>query len=141
MHIMCEMIEFPYVKVMIYLGMIDMETIACPVLLLLAPVFLLFVSYRPALALVASGVLWLVAGIYQIAPPNYPEPGFWFLNPLSWQFLFNIGLAGTLHVRRGGTIPVNRWLVGAALAYTATALVWVHSRSGGRYPGWACLRC
>lgn len=97
------------------------------VLLLLTPVFLLIVSYRPVLALVASGALWLVAGVYQIAPPNYPEPGFWFLNPLSWQFLFNIGLAGTLHVRRGGTIPVNRWLVGAALAYTAVALVWVHS--------------
>ncbi|MER9296043.1 OpgC family protein [Mesorhizobium sp. M0621] len=97
------------------------------VLLLLTPLFLLFVSYRPVLALVASGALWLVAGIYQIAPPNYPEPGFWFLNPLSWQFLFNIGLAGTLHVRRGGTIPVSRWLVGAALAYTAVALVWVHS--------------
>ncbi|RVA09864.1 hypothetical protein EN932_21220, partial [Mesorhizobium sp. M7A.F.Ca.US.002.01.1.1] len=97
------------------------------VLLLLAPLFLLIVSYRPVLALVASGALWLVAGIYQIAPPNYPEPGFWFLNPLSWQFLFNIGLAGTLHVRRGGTIPVNRWLVGAALAYTVVALVWVHS--------------
>ncbi|RVD12173.1 DUF1624 domain-containing protein, partial [Mesorhizobium sp. M7A.F.Ca.ET.027.02.1.1] len=94
------------------------------VLLLLTPVFLLIVSYRPVLALVASGALWLVAGVYQIAPPNYPEPGFWFLNPLSWQFLFNIGLAGTLHVRRGGTIPVNRWLVGAALAYTAVALGW-----------------
>ena len=96
-------------------------------LLLLAPAFLLFVSYRPLPALTVSGALWLVAGIYQIAPPNYPEPGFWFLNPLSWQFLFNIGLAGTLHVRRGGTIAVNRWLVGAAATYVAGALVWVHS--------------
>ena len=32
-----------------------------------------------------------------------------------------------LHVRRGGTIPVNRWLVGAAATYVAAALVWVHS--------------
>ncbi|TIL84623.1 MAG: hypothetical protein E5Y68_03035, partial [Mesorhizobium sp.] len=63
------------------------------VLLLMAPTFLLFISYRPFTALALSGTLWLVAGIYQIAPPNYPEPGFWFLNPLSWQFLFNIGLA------------------------------------------------
>ncbi|TIS54593.1 OpgC family protein [Mesorhizobium sp.] len=97
------------------------------VLLLMAPAFLLFVSYSPLPALILSGALWLVAGIWQIAPPNYPEPGFWFLNPLSWQFLFNIGLAATLHVRRGGSIPVNRWLVGAAAAYVATALVWVHS--------------
>ncbi|WP_436174538.1 OpgC family protein [Mesorhizobium sp. LjNodule214] len=97
------------------------------VLLLLAPLFLLFVSYRPLAALAVSGVLWLLAGIYQIAPPNYPEPGFWFLNPLSWQFLFNIGLAVMLHVRRGGTIPVNRWLIGVAATYVAGALIWVHS--------------
>lgn len=97
------------------------------VLLLMAPTFLLFISYRPFTALALSGTLWLVAGIYQIAPPNYPEPGFWFLNPLSWQFLFNIGLASMLHIRRGGVIPVNRWLVGASAVYVATALVWVHS--------------
>ncbi|TIU13923.1 MAG: hypothetical protein E5W49_25920, partial [Mesorhizobium sp.] len=97
------------------------------VLLLMAPTFLLFISHRPLAALALSGALWLVAGIYQIAPPNYPEPGFWFLNPLSWQFLFNIGLASMLHIRRGGTIPVNRWLVGASAIYVAAALVWVHS--------------
>ncbi|RUU95590.1 hypothetical protein EOB36_32130 [Mesorhizobium sp. M6A.T.Cr.TU.017.01.1.1] len=97
------------------------------VLLLMAPIFLLFISHRPLPALAISGILWLVAGIYQIAPPNYPEPGFWFLNPLSWQFLFNIGLASMLHIRRGGTIPVNRWLVGAAAIYVAAALIWVHS--------------
>ncbi|TGQ73200.1 MAG: hypothetical protein E5V49_02190 [Mesorhizobium sp.] len=102
------------------------------VLLLLAPAFVLFISYRPVAALVVSGLLWLVAGIWQIAPPNYPEPGVWFLNPLSWQFLFNIGLAAMLHVRRGGTIPVNRWLVGAAAAYVLAALVWVHSPLWGR---------
>ncbi|ESX81903.1 OpgC domain-containing protein [Mesorhizobium sp. M0189] len=96
-------------------------------LLLMAPAFLLFISYRPLAALAVSAALWLLAGIYQIAPPNYPEPGFWFLNPLSWQLLFNIGMASVLHVRRGGTIPVNRWLVGAAAAYVLTALVWVHS--------------
>jgi hypothetical protein len=98
----------------------------------MAPAFVVFVSYRPVAALVSSGLMWLVAGLWQIAPPNYPEPGFWFLNPLSWQFLFNIGLAGMLHVRRGGRIPVNRWLVGAAGAYVLTAAVWVHSPLWGQ---------
>ena len=102
------------------------------VLLLMAPAFLLLISYRPVPALVLSGALWLVAGIWQVAPPNYPEPGFWFLNPLSWQFLFNIGLAAMLHVRRGGVIPVNRWLLGAAFAYVLAALVWVHSPLWGQ---------
>jgi hypothetical protein len=102
------------------------------VLLMMAPVFLLLVSYRPLPALVASCALWLAAGIYQIAPANYPEPGFWFLNPLSWQFLFNIGLATTLHVRRGGTLPINRWLVGAASIYVVGSLIWVHSPLWGQ---------
>ncbi|MET2827321.1 OpgC family protein [Mesorhizobium shangrilense] len=102
------------------------------VLLLMAPFWLLFINRWPWAALAASAALWLAAGIYQIAPLNYPEPGFWFLNPLSWQFLFNIGIAGMLHVRRGGAIPVNRWLVGTALAYTVTALVWVHSPLWGQ---------
>lgn len=101
-------------------------------LLLAAPVFVLFVSYRPVAALAVSGLVWLVAGIWQIAPPNYPEPGLWFLNPLSWQFLFNIGLAAMLHVKRGGTIPVNKWLLGSAAAYVAGAAVWVHSPLWGQ---------
>ncbi|TGQ53711.1 hypothetical protein EN836_13895 [Mesorhizobium sp. M1C.F.Ca.ET.193.01.1.1] len=101
-------------------------------LLLAAPAFVLFVSYRPVAALTVSGLLWLVAGIWQIAPPNYPEPGLWFLNPLSWQFLFNIGLAVMLHVRRGGTIPVNLWLVGFAGIYVVGAAIWVHSPLWGQ---------
>lgn len=101
-------------------------------LLLLSPALLLSAGYRPWLTLAASGAVWLAAGLYQIAPPNYPEPGFWFLNPLSWQFLFAIGLTGMLHVRRGGAIPVNRWLVGAAAAYVVGALIWVHSPLWGR---------
>lgn len=101
-------------------------------LLLAAPAFVLFVSYRPVTALIVSGLLWLVAGIWQIAPPNYPEPGLWFLNPLSWQFLFNIGLAAMLHVKRGGRIPINPWLLGAAGIYVAGAAIWVHSPLWGQ---------
>jgi hypothetical protein len=101
-------------------------------LLLAAPAFVLFVSYRPVPALIVSGLLWLAAGIWQIAPPNYPEPGLWFLNPLSWQFLFNIGLAAMLHVKRGGRIPVSPWLLGAAGAYVIGAAIWVHSPLWGQ---------
>ena len=89
----------------------------------------------------ALGALWLAAGLFQIAPPNYPEPGFWFINPLSWQFLFNIGMVGMIHVRRGGSIPFNRWLVGGAALFVVASLIWVHSPLWGRTRGSACRSC
>lgn len=102
------------------------------VLLLMSPGFLFLAGASPGTALAASGTVWLAAGLWQLAPPNYPEAGFWFLNPLSWQFLFVIGIVGRMHVLRGGRIPVNRWLVGAAAAYLAVSFAWVHSPLWGR---------
>jgi hypothetical protein len=69
--------------------------------------------------------LWMVAGLLPIAPPQFPNGGYWFLNPFSWQFLFVIGMAVMMNVKRGGALPVNRWLVGAAVLYLVTALLWV----------------
>ncbi|GGA95941.1 membrane protein [Brucella endophytica] len=95
------------------------------VLLLMAPVFLMLARISLGLMVGVSGVLWLLSGLYHIAPPNYPTAGVWFLNPLSWQFLFVIGIAGTMHIRNGGRIPANPWLVGASVAYLLLALAWV----------------
>ena len=95
------------------------------VVLLMMPVFLLIGSVGLRLMLLASGLVWLVAGIYQIAPTNFPGDGFWFLNPLSWQLLFVIGIAGMMHVKRGGEIRFNWWMAGAAVFYLAGALFWV----------------
>jgi hypothetical protein len=49
---------------------------------------------------------------------------------LSWQFLFVIGIAGIMHVRRGGTIAFNKYLFGLSVAYILIALIWV------RWPLW-----
>lgn len=100
------------------------------VLLLMLPLFLAVGSVSLSAMIGVSGVLWLVSGVYQIAPPNYPTDGVWFLNPLSWQFLFVIGIAGVMHVRRGGTIAFNKYLFGLSVAYILIALVWV------RWPLW-----
>ena len=99
-------------------------------LLLMLPLFLFIGRMSLALLLVLSGLLWLVSGVYQIAPPNYPTDGVWFLNPLSWQFLFVIGMAGVMHVRRGGAIAFNKYLFGVSAAYILIAFVWV------RWPLW-----
>lgn len=95
------------------------------VVLLMMPAFLLIGAVSLRLMVLASGLLWLIAGIYQIAPANYPGDGFWFLNPLSWQFLFVIGIAGMMHVKRGGEIRFNWWMASAAVFYLAGALFWV----------------
>ena len=96
------------------------------VVLLLVPGFLLIGRLYGLAAMVAgSGAVWLAAGVLRVGPPNYPNDGGWFLNPLSWQFLFVIGIAATLHVRRGGKLPANPWLVGCAAAYLLLSLVWV----------------
>lgn len=93
--------------------------------LLMLPLFLLLGTISLSLMVAASGAVWLLAGIYQIAPENYPTDGFWFLNPLSWQFLFVIGMAATMHVKSGGRMRFNWWLAGAAGAYLLLALAWV----------------
>ncbi|WP_394887724.1 OpgC family protein [Mesorhizobium sp. AaZ16] len=95
------------------------------VVLLMMPFFLLLGSVSLGLMVTVSGLVWLLAGIYQIAPVNFPTEGFWFLNPLSWQFLFIIGVASTMHVRRGGALRFNWCLVLLAVAYLVFALVWV----------------
>jgi hypothetical protein len=100
------------------------------VLLLMLPLFLMIARISIAAMVALSGTLWLVSGVYQIAPPNYPTNGVWFLNPLSWQFLFVIGIAGIMHVRRGGTIAFNKYLFGLCAGYIAIALIWV------RWPLW-----
>lgn len=93
--------------------------------LLMLPVFLLLANINVLLMLTASGLLWFAAGYWQIAPANYPAEGVWFLNPLSWQFLFVIGIAATLHVKRGGAIRFSMPLACSASLYLLLALVWV----------------
>lgn len=93
--------------------------------MIMVPGLLWLGSRSLPLMLGVSGLVWLLAGLYRVGPPHYPGDGLWFLNPLSWQFLFAIGMAGILHVRRGGSIPIHPIGVGLAIAYLVAALVWV----------------
>nr|WP_258045633.1 OpgC domain-containing protein [Mesorhizobium sp. NBSH29] len=93
--------------------------------LVLMPLFLLLGRHSLKLMVAASCLLWLVAGIWQIAPRNFPTSGVWFLNPLSWQFLFVIGMAGMMHVRRGGQILFKWPMALGAAFYLIGALLWV----------------
>ena len=94
-------------------------------LMLMVPIILLLNARSPLLALGVSGTVWLLAGIYQVAPHNMLIESYWFLNPLSWQFLFTIGIVSMLHIKRGGTIPRHPLLFAAAAGYVALSFVWV----------------
>jgi hypothetical protein len=95
------------------------------VMLVLTPVLLLLARISLPLMLGVSGTVWLLSGLYHVAPVNYPTEGVWFLNPLSWQFLFAIGIAVVMHVRRGGELPKHPLLIGLAVGYLVLALAWV----------------
>jgi hypothetical protein len=94
-------------------------------LLALVPIFLVIGAMSKRLLLVLSGLVWLAAGIFKVAPPNYPTDGVWFLNPLSWQFLFVIGMVAIVHVRRGSRLPTHPLLLGAAGLYLIVSFLWV----------------
>jgi hypothetical protein len=108
------------------------------VLLLATPAILWLLHRNMIATLVGSCVLWLLAGWLQLAPPNYPEEGYWFLNPLSWQFLFVIGIAATVRVRKGGRLPACAFWTGLSAAYLLGALIWVYSPMWGQ-DGWRGL--
>ena len=94
-------------------------------LMLMVPIILLLEAKSPLLALGVSGSVWLLSGIFEIAPRNTLIEGYWFLNPLSWQFLFTIGIVGMMHVRRGGKLPRHPLLMALAAGYVGLSFVWV----------------
>ncbi|MGU3400366.1 OpgC family protein [Brucellaceae bacterium D45D] len=95
------------------------------VMLILTPILLLLARISLPLMLGVSGTVWFLSGLYHVAPINYPTEGVWFLNPLSWQFLFAIGIAGVIHVRRGGELPKHPMLIALAVGYLVLSLAWV----------------
>ncbi len=93
-------------------------------LFLMLPGFLWLYRQGAVLLLAVSGTLWLCAGIWRIAPSNFLDDGYWFLNPLSWQFLFVIGLTGMLRAKAKG-IARNALLLALSAAYLMISMLWV----------------
>jgi hypothetical protein len=94
------------------------------VLFLMLPAVLRLRQCSTILLLAVSGTLWLCAGIWRIAPSNFLDDGYWFLNPLSWQFLFVIGFLGVLRAKAKG-IPRSPVLLALSGAYLFVSMLWV----------------
>jgi hypothetical protein len=94
-------------------------------LVLLASLPLVFWGLRRSigLTLLASLLLWLVANLFRINLPHYPNTDSWSFNPLAWQLLFVLGVVCGHWARRGETIvrfhPV---LFAAATGYVMLGL-------------------
>lgn len=103
------------------------------VVLLLATPFFILIGRRSILAMVGvSMLIWILAGSFRLNLPNFPGQGGWFFNPVAWQFLFVIGLAGGMSMRQGRSlVPWNPWLFAAAASYLVFSYLWMHFRMGG----------
>ena len=104
------------------------------VLLAVAPPVLWLAWRRPAEALAASVLLWFYAGVFRWNLPNFPIPGGWFFNPLTWQLIFVVGLLTGMAIRDGRRlVPVRRWLqwVCGAFLLLACAVLWFKAIGSG----------
>ena len=95
------------------------------VLLALFPLIYGLIAIRPIIALLASGGLWVWVNLEpSFNLPNWLDGSGWFFDPFAWQFLFVIGAVGALLLRRyDGNLPGPPWLLAAAWAYLAFALI------------------
>ncbi|VEJ44426.1 OpgC family protein [Bartonella vinsonii] len=108
-------------------------------LMFFAPLFLYCSCKHKGLLLLGSFILYLICGLYEIAPPSYPLEGQWFFNPLSWQFLFVIGVTSTLSLKQGKTIAFQPFWIILAVGYLLLSLLWVRLNWWGvlQWLGWS----
>ncbi|WP_423069167.1 OpgC family protein [Devosia sp. CN2-171] len=95
-------------------------------LLLVTPAVIVLGLRWPGRTLIGSIAVWVVAGQFRLNFPNYPVPGGWFFNPLSWQLLFVIGLLSGMAMKQGKRfVPRSPWLFGACAAFVLFVLAWL----------------
>lgn len=101
------------------------------VLLLALPAYMA-IGRRSIPAMLAVAVsIWIAAGMFRLNLPNFPNSGGWFFNPVSWQLLFAIGLAGGLAAKQGRKlIPYSPWIMALAAGYLVFSFAWAKLRMG-----------
>ena len=95
-------------------------------LLLVTPALLLAALRWPRLLLTVSVAVWLLAGQFRLNLPNFPNPGGWFFNPVSWQLIFVLGLMTGIAMKQGRRfVPILPWLQWVSAAFLLFALIWL----------------
>jgi hypothetical protein len=103
------------------LGYFNILPLYC-VLMLSAPLMIALALRDPMRFLAGSAALWLVAGLTHANFPNFPTDGGWFLDPLSWQLVFAIGVVIGVSKKEGRSFGSYHPAVFAvAVAYLVAA--------------------
>jgi hypothetical protein len=98
-------------------GYLNILPLYC-ILLLLCPLFIRLAQKSTMLALSMSIAIWLTVGITQVNLPNYPGDGEWFLNPISWQLIFMIGIIIGVRKKQGRVaFPYHKLVYLSCVAY------------------------
>ncbi len=110
------------------------------VLLLFFPPMLLLLLRQPALALIGSAALYVLAWKFDLNLPAYPN-GVWFFNPFAWQLLFVFGawcaLGGAQRLSGLMRSPVVLALAVLYLIFAfAITLTWYVEPLGRYVPNW-----
>ena len=95
------------------------------VLLGVFPLIYAGIRYAPRLALPLSAAVWLGANLdHNFNLTNWLDGQGWFFNPFAWQFLFALGVLGSVVLRaNAGELPRRRPLVLASWAVLAGSLL------------------
>jgi hypothetical protein len=92
------------------------------VLMLTAPLMITAALRTPRLFLAVSAMVWLIAGSTRTNFPNFPADGGWFLDPLSWQLVFSIGIVIGVSLKDGRKFcAYNPAVFALAVSYLAIA--------------------
>jgi hypothetical protein len=104
-------------------------------LLSVAPLLILLVRRDPRLALAVSGTVYVAAQIFHLTLPSYPLPEAWYFNPLTWQFLFTLGLVAgaSIVLDRPLRLPFERGLIVASILYVGVSAVVIAGGFVGTY--------
>jgi hypothetical protein len=94
------------------------------VLLASFPLVLSLLRVHIAAALLPALALYAATEILGLSFHGYPADQVWFFNPLAWQLLFVIGAAcGFAGITGRSLAPLQRWLLGPAIAYVTTSAI------------------
>jgi hypothetical protein len=101
-------------------------------LMLVAPIIAIVDRFAPTFLLPLSFALYIASLSIPLTIPAWPVDGQWFFNPLTWQFVFVLGLLCARDIGLGGwvrrNITIIRW---AALPIVILGIIFV--RTGGNW--------